>query len=274
SGDGRGVQFAPYGISFQQQGHGNMSLEAEYCRSIPPREVSSSCSRVSGGHDRLDMTKVNETEPDLSSTQWGRLASTNPLNIGQCNAKNVAASMRVPPNTKPAVFNNTFGFVKGLPHVFCLATSGELLLSNTGLLGVVCSCHSSHMSVSKFCEHSGFYGVSPGNAIRLENGHTIAQWRSLYLLKFGIRAPDDNCGWDWPGETSRIGEFGKSKGHVPNKSEISNLLQSVDTFVRSGKSESPCNNFVYPNYYYRGSNVTGKSSNSVKLNPQQGRADS
>ncbi|KAL1353268.1 hypothetical protein AAHE18_06G226400 [Arachis hypogaea] len=44
------------------------------------------------------------------------------------------------------------------------------------LLGIVCLCHSCHMSVLKFCEHAGLYGINPGDAVHMENGETIAQW--------------------------------------------------------------------------------------------------
>ena len=37
-------------------------------------------------------------------------------------------------------------------HFYCQFKGGHLLLSNTGLLGIVCSCHCCHMSVLKFCE--------------------------------------------------------------------------------------------------------------------------
>lgn len=75
--------------------------------------------------------------------------------------------------------------MSGCPRVFCMGISGHLLLSNTGLLGIVCSCHRCHMSILKFCEHSGLHGINPGDAVRMESGETIAEWQKLYFSKFG-----------------------------------------------------------------------------------------
>ncbi|XP_055820223.1 uncharacterized protein LOC129889102 isoform X3 [Solanum dulcamara] len=84
------------------------------------------------------------------------------------------------------------------PRVFCLGLTGYLLLTTTGLLGVICFCHGSHMSISRFCQHSGLSHVNPGNAVRMDTGVTIAQWRKLFFHKLGIRTPEDHGGWDWP----------------------------------------------------------------------------
>ncbi|XVF89362.1 hypothetical protein PTKIN_Ptkin19aG0124300 [Pterospermum kingtungense] len=75
------------------------------------------------------------------------------------------------------------------PNIFSFQFDGEvgyLLLSNTGLLGVVCSCHFYHTSVAKFCKHSGLGDMNPGDAVRMESGETIAQWRKLFFEKFGV----------------------------------------------------------------------------------------
>ena len=36
-------------------------------------------------------------------------------------------------------------------------------------------------------QHSGLYGVDPGEAVRMESGETISQWQKQYFLKFGVR---------------------------------------------------------------------------------------
>lgn len=36
-------------------------------------------------------------------------------------------------------------------------------------------------------QHSGLYDVNPGDAVRMDSGETIAQWRKLYFQKFGVR---------------------------------------------------------------------------------------
>lgn len=35
-------------------------------------------------------------------------------------------------------------------------------------------------------QHSGLWNVNPGDAVRMESGETIAQWRKLYFQKFGV----------------------------------------------------------------------------------------
>ncbi|MED6110153.1 hypothetical protein PIB30_040307 [Stylosanthes scabra] len=110
-----------------------------------------------------------------SRSQW---CSTSPATDNQTMANMVPEQCSSKPNSL---------FMSGCPRVFCMEKSGYLLLSNTGLLGIVCSCHHCHMSVLKFCEHAGLYGINPGDAVHMESGETIAQWRNLYLLKFGVR---------------------------------------------------------------------------------------
>ncbi|PSS11185.1 Histone-lysine N-methyltransferase [Actinidia chinensis var. chinensis] len=108
------------------------------------------------------------------------------------------------------------------PRVFCLGSSGDLLLSNTGLLGVVCSCHGLHMSISKFSEHSGLGNVNPGDCVHMDSGETIAQWRKLYFHKFGIRVPDDHNGWDW------LEGFSTTSGMVKHSVTASNMSKNSD----------------------------------------------
>ncbi|KAF7817278.1 Histone-lysine N-methyltransferase TRX1 [Senna tora] len=115
-------------------------------------------------------------------------------------------------------------FMSGCPRVFCMGKSGYLLLSNTGLLGIVCSCHCCHMSVLKFCEHSGLHDVNPGDAVRMESGETIAEWQKLYFLKLGIRSPGNENEWDWP--------------EVLSISTTVSLMKSNATNLNMSKSDS------------------------------------
>ncbi|PIN23140.1 Histone-lysine N-methyltransferase [Handroanthus impetiginosus] len=94
-----------------------------------------------------------------------------------------------------------------LPRVFCSGTSGNLLLSDMGLLGVVCACHGLYMSISKFSEHSGSCNVNPGNAVRMDNGESIVHWWETFLSKSGIRVLEGHRGWDWPGGISAASGF-------------------------------------------------------------------
>ncbi|KAK7383483.1 hypothetical protein VNO78_29162 [Psophocarpus tetragonolobus] len=128
--------------------------------------------------------------------------------------------------------------MSGFPRVFCMGKSGHLLLSNTGLLGIVCSCHCWHMSVLKFCEHCGLHGVDPGDAVYMESGETISQWQKLYFLKFGIRSQGNENEWDWPEVLSTTGSLMKSNASVFDtpKTNLSHMLRSSAVMSRSGKS--------------------------------------
>ncbi|KAL8205036.1 hypothetical protein R6Q57_010659 [Mikania cordata] len=114
-----------------------------------------------------------------------------------------------------------------LPRVFCLYASGDLFLSYSGLLGVVCSCHGFHMSISKFSEHSGLQDVNPGDAVHMDGGETIAQWRKVYFSKLGIRIAGDECGWNWPEGYSTAVDVAKSNERVPNQTKFAVLSSFV-----------------------------------------------
>ncbi|XP_045822561.1 uncharacterized protein LOC123915468 isoform X4 [Trifolium pratense] len=124
--------------------------------------------------------------------------------------------------------------MNGCPRVFCMGKSGHLLISNTWLLGIVCSCHCCHMSILKFCEHSGLHSVNPGDVVRMESGETIAQWQKLYFLKFGIRSSGNESEWDWPEVFSTTGNLMKSNASASDmsKSDLSHILNSAAVTLR------------------------------------------
>ncbi|KAG9456177.1 hypothetical protein H6P81_000685 [Aristolochia fimbriata] len=135
--------------------------------------------------------------------------------------------------------------VLGPLRVFCQSTCGDLLLNDMGFLGVRCLCHGFNMSVLKFCEHSGSFTVNPGEAVQLETGETIAQWRRLYFLKFGIRVPDDTSGWDWANGMSTCGGPTKSNLTViPSSFKNSNTYQPLDSFGGTSSSKQPLSDFI------------------------------
>jgi len=39
---------------------------------------------------------------------------------------------------------------------------------------------------SLILQHSGLHGGDPGDAVCMESGETISQWRKVYFLKFGV----------------------------------------------------------------------------------------
>ncbi|XP_027333315.1 uncharacterized protein LOC113848126 [Abrus precatorius] len=133
------------------------------------------------------------TQPTVSQGEKAREFFSS---SGQCGGASPASSLNVCcsdiQNTQHMAlerYTSTYAtsFMSGCPRVFCMGKSGYLLLSNIGLLGIVCSCHCCHMSVLKFCEHSGLHGVNPGDAVCMESGETISQWQKLYFSKFGQR---------------------------------------------------------------------------------------
>ncbi|GER51719.1 histone-lysine N-methyltransferase trr [Striga asiatica] len=134
----------------------------------------------------------------------------------------------------PVVHHHSHNLPSSLPHVFCSGISGNLLLSDTGLLGVVCACHGLYMSISKFSEHSGLYDLDPGSAVRMNNGVTIAHWWKTFSDKSGIRLLEGRKRWDWP---EGISPASASTNHpIPNNSNNSvswNELCSFKTSVSS-----------------------------------------
>ncbi|XP_014504418.1 uncharacterized protein LOC106764634 isoform X4 [Vigna radiata var. radiata] len=185
--------------------------------------------------------------PEISSRAMVGLNNSSNFVFHNIWGSNTATQHTVPGGTKAA---ESFSFpewgspkyatpyMSGCPRVFCMGKSGHLLLSHTGLLGVVCSCHCSHMSVLKFCEHSGLHGGDPGDAVCMESGETISQWRKLYFLKFGIRSLGNENGWDWPEVLSTTGSPMKSNASVfdMSKTNLSHILSSSAVMSRSGKS--------------------------------------
>ncbi|GAV60562.1 SET domain-containing protein/PHD_2 domain-containing protein/zf-HC5HC2H_2 domain-containing protein [Cephalotus follicularis] len=211
----------------------------------------------------------NENVKNLSSLK-GEWCSATPGNVGKLQIKNVQITENNSVEVNSSGFSRSSASMSGCPRVFCLGTSGHVLLSNTGLLGILCSCHSSNMSVSKFCEHSGLTAVNPGDTVRMDSGETISQWRRLYFQKFGIRVPEDQSGWDWPeGLSSTAAALVKSSGIVPvmsNNSDLTQLVGSPGGFIRSGL---PVDDIGFPNNHHTDQNwVIGSLHNKQERNDQ------
>lgn len=186
----------------------------------------------------------NEKVKDSSSLR-GEWRSTNPANAVKLPDTNCQMLGKLALEPELSVSKNSSALSNQYPRVFCLGKSGELLLSSTGLLGILCSCHCFHMSVSKFCEHSGLWNVNPGVAVHMENGETIAQWRKLYFQKFGIRVPEDQSGWDWPEGLPLTASLVHSSVPLPlsKHSDCNHLVGSSEGLVRSGQ---PIDSVVFP----------------------------
>lgn len=41
--------------------------------------------------------------------------------------------------------------------------------------------------IAVILQHSGLCDVNPGDAVHMDSGETIAQWRKLYFQKFEVR---------------------------------------------------------------------------------------
>ncbi|XP_030481904.2 uncharacterized protein LOC115698826 isoform X2 [Cannabis sativa] len=193
---------------------------------------SSSCSSFTGFRSQCPETRAihcmvpgNENANVFSSI--GELHGINTSNAGKVSVMKAHTSQLKSLDANTSLSNHSYSFLSDCPRVLCLGTGGYLLISNTGLLGIVCSCHCIHMSVLKFCEHSGLYDTNPGDAVRMDNGETIAQWRKFYFQKFRIRVPEDRSDWDWPDGLSATSDFMKPKMTLPNVPSVSSNCSLV-----------------------------------------------
>nr|XP_043611348.1 uncharacterized protein LOC122582981 [Erigeron canadensis] len=184
--------------------------------------------------------------------------------------KSAVVSSPMPPTQRgklhrPSVSHQLSPHASGLSRVFCLYASGDLFLSNSGLLGVVCSCHGFRMSVSQFSEHSGLRDVNPGDAVHMDSGETIAQWRKVYFTKFGIKIPEDHHGWHWPEGLSTAADPVKSSERVPKPMRSSNLSSSVGP-PKPIAASTPLNNMVFPNDHHSSQSLVNETNTRVSSN--------
>ncbi|KAH7671895.1 Histone-lysine N-methyltransferase protein [Dioscorea alata] len=185
----------------------------------------------------------NGMAPSSTGHEWRNLSM--PTNAMYHQSTNHGIVPKSTLKVKSAISNQASVLCGGHLHVFCLNTVGKLFLSDVGLLGVLCLCHSFPMSVAKFCEHSGSSSVYPGDAVHLENGLTVAQW---FHLSFGIRIPDNDNGWDWPdGFSPKSGPAASKANNFPLL--LKNLGTSPsETFCGLKRYGEQWNNFVHPSH--------------------------
>ncbi|XP_020528003.1 uncharacterized protein LOC18442513 isoform X3 [Amborella trichopoda] len=208
---------------------------------------SNAAKQVFSDHTPRD----NEIVSQRSPIQW--LIGTT--NTKQQNNAHISSYTRfkLPSDSKCDVIDQASSIVKGLTRAYCLGKSGDLLLIEGGHLGIVCSCHGLHMSVAKFCEHSGSSVINPGEAVRTGSGETVAQWRRENYIKLGIKLPDDTAGWDWPdGSTANAGKPKYKSACIQKNQNIeknSGVSRHGYPFDGQPRSEQPWNNansFNYP----------------------------
>ncbi|KAJ6834250.1 uncharacterized protein M6B38_336405 [Iris pallida] len=190
----------------------------------------------------------------VSSISCGRPIAASPGDTSQCHASNIHTPRTKPIDARSSAPGHDSAFFGGRPRVFCMNAVGVLFLSDMGLLGVLCFCHSLQMSLAKFCEHSGPSSVNPGVAVRLENGMTVARWRRLC---FGNNAPDDDKGWDWPDILKEKAGLVGSKGiGFPSSSKAP---ETID-FGGSGKSGKCWSKSIHSNHPHPGVGQTAFKS--------------
>ncbi|XP_042482174.1 uncharacterized protein LOC122062599 isoform X2 [Macadamia integrifolia] len=289
SSAGFGVPITPIMAFNQLQGNGNMGNAAEFCPIVPSRTASTTnygCPSPSYLRDNFQLANSNLQSSDYAKTGFDHAVcsnergmnlrqgcpSANPGNSCLFNKTTIQSSPKFPSESKAVMLDSSSTFTRGHPLVFCLGKTGNLLLSNTGLLGVVCSCHNLHMSIAKFCGHSGLRTVNPGDAVCLESGETVAQWRRLYFHKLGIRVPDEHSEWDWPEEFSATGGLVKCRATVPNMSIKSDMFLPVDSVGGITRCGQTRNSFVSSRNPRTGQSVVEKSANTILHNAWQKNA--
>ncbi|XP_078443522.1 uncharacterized protein LOC144712962 isoform X2 [Wolffia australiana] len=202
SGDSSNSVFAPYlAVSSGSHPDDSMTKNTENSLSTSNNFLGSgsqfpifSAGKPVGLKSHVDSERVSSVPLPCS---WGE-SQTRPANI-------------FPRQVEAVEFkSDRMSFIRGCPRVFCLGKVGELFVSDDGLLGVYCFCHNLRMSVAKFCEHSGLFVVNPGDAVILENGETVAQWRRLFFQNLGVTIPEDASVWEWGTGASVSGRFSRS----------------------------------------------------------------
>ncbi|KAL2489541.1 uncharacterized protein Fot_42833 [Forsythia ovata] len=282
---GSRVSLLPSWLWPQNMDNQNVKSGADFCPVIPSSAMVCLNRGNSPGLKLLQAAELNLRKSELSRVvvcqnpqetdlvkDFSSLVGVNnpgatAANISKLqNGANVVASQKVPLEIDFSGCSQTPNLSSGSPRVMCSGTSGDLLLSITGLLGVVCSCHGFYMSISKFSEHSGLYNVNPGNTVCMGNGDTIAHWRKTYFSKVGIRTPEDHKGWDWPeGFSAAPGLTNHSISNISNNTGFFNQVCPLGT---SGGSEQPQHHVTYLKDPHSGKNMV----NGFQYNEKQGNS--
>ncbi|KAK2973338.1 LOW QUALITY PROTEIN: hypothetical protein RJ640_015093 [Escallonia rubra] len=281
SAAGHEVSCAPTRLLSPNPDKGNLDIGFHHRPVVSSKAVENQfCGTASCLHDFRQARNINFQIPihqsfsdndyvnRLHSRKGEWLAGPSPAQVVKHHRMNIQTTNKVVLETNSSGPRKLSPFTSGSPRVYCLGASGDLLLSNTGLLGVVCSCHSLHMSISKFSEHSGLRDVNPGIGIHMDSGETIAQWRKVYFHKFGIRVQEDHSGWDWPEGFSAAAGSVTCSATVPKMSRISEVSNFSDPAGLSLASGQARNNIVCSNDAY----TDLRSANEVLHNEKQRNA--
>lgn len=258
----REASFGSPELSSQNIDNGYLKSKIDTCPVVPVRALASDGGNTSCLHDIVQARKVSD--PSLVVAKAANYHTSHVIEQlnGFSSLKDAPISGPTPAQSgklhSSSIPHKSSPFANGLPRVFCLYASGDLFLSNSGLLGVVCSCHGFPMSISKFSEHSGLRDVNPGDVIHMDSGETIAQWRKAHFCKFGIRIPEDECGWHWPEGFSTAADLVKTSERVPNVSRRSDLFNSAGPPRAFVASKQPLNNMVFPKNHRPSQNLVNE----------------
>ncbi|KAL3497318.1 hypothetical protein ACH5RR_040050 [Cinchona calisaya] len=256
----------------------NLGLDAPSKGRMGADQGSNSCINnvLQGSYSNLQKLEIskagmhqklfcNDNQTDFSSLRVGYVDDASPSNVWKIHSSNiVGVSQKVPVKTDSSVSGLSPMLLTRCPQVFCLGLRGDLLLSSNGLFGVVCSCHGFHMSISRFSEHSGLCNVNPGDAVRMDSGETIAQWRKAYFHNFGIRIPEDDMGWDWPQGLSVTAGCVTHGLTMPNMSTDSDHCNQGSSFGASVQSVNPWSYVLHPKHSQTAQKVTEEFVRSEK----------
>ncbi|XP_024982570.1 uncharacterized protein LOC112518972 isoform X5 [Cynara cardunculus var. scolymus] len=249
-------------LSSQNIDNSYLKSKIDTCPVVPIRILASDGGNTTCLHDIVQARKVSD--PSLVVAKAANYHTSHGIEQlnGFSSLKDAPISGPTPAQSgklhSSSIPHQPSPLANGLPRVFCLYASGDLFLSNSGLLGVVCSCHGFPMSISKFSEHSGLRDVNPGDAIHMDSGETIAQWRKAYFCKFGIIIPEDQCGWHWPEGFSAAADLVKTSERVPNVSRSSDLSNSAGPPRAFVASKQLLNNMVFPNNHRPSQNLVNE----------------
>ncbi|XP_011081502.1 uncharacterized protein LOC105164543 isoform X1 [Sesamum indicum] len=227
-------------------------------------------SQAAASQNTREQDKIKSVSSLIGSHNAGPIYA-NRLKLQEYG--DIAALQDIPVENNSTSCHHGHNPSSSFPRVFCSGISGNLLLSDTGLLGVVCTCHGLYMSISKFSEHSGKTDVNPGNAVLMDNGETVAHWWKSLFSQSGIRVLEGQRGLDWPEGISATS--GVTNCPVSNLSNNTVLLNQVGPFrtsvsyelqqhsITNAKENRSCRSVV-DEYAYPGKNrISPECNNSL-----------
>ncbi|KAK1292746.1 hypothetical protein QJS10_CPB17g02152 [Acorus calamus] len=190
------------------------------------------------------------TDEAVLSLKKGWPVDTVPVNFKKNHNSTVRPSRVILSEAKYGHQERVSALSGKRPRVFCMGTTTTSL------------------------QHSGARAANPGDAVQLESGETIIQWRKMFFIMIGIRVPDDGNGWDWPEGISVFGGMDRSHANIlPNLTKNTNTFQSA-CINGSSRFDEPWKNIVSDNRPHKERTVMEKLCNMIpngqQRNPSEG----